>query len=247
MANAKTKTLEAPKRAYYRLRLVGTAPLLYHRRGDIMKATHAAVKLGLPKPPREKWDAVAELRDCLDVVGDRSKMVVIDGKGRTVDAYEGPWENPIDVFAAMKSAGHFVLPANGVKACLVRACKLAGFAMTDAQTSLAVRAAWLPIEGDDPRMRCDLVRLPNGGPDLRIRAEFASWAVWVPIVVRCGVWSTEKLVATFSDAGQFVGLHDWRTECGGQFGSFEVESIMEMKKGDADSFASPKKKARGAA
>lgn len=243
---AKPKVFEPPKRAYFRLRLVGTSPLLYHRRGDVMKETHAATKLGLPKPPRETWDAVAELRDCLDVAGDRSKLAVVDGKGRPVESYTGPWENPIDVFATMKKAGTFVLPANGVKACLVRACKLDGLPMTDAQTSIAVQASWLPIESDDPRMRCDLVRLPNGAPDLRIRAEFTEWATWVPVVVRVGVWTADKLVAAFSNAGQFVGLHDWRIECGGQFGSFEVESIEERVKGDGAKF-NGSKKARGAA
>lgn len=247
MANkSAAKTLEPPKRAYYRLRLRGTAPMLYHRRGDALKTTHAATKLGLPKPPREKWDAVAELKDCLDVLSDRSKLVVVDGKGKPVESYEGPWENPIDVFATMKDKSSFVLPANGIKACIVRACKQAGIAMTDGQTSIAIKAAWLPIEGSDPRMRCDLVRLPTGAPDLRIRAEFATWAVWVPIVVRRGIWSPDLLVAVGSDAGEFVGLHDWRNECGGQFGSFEVESIHEMVKGDSDKFTKTKK-ARGAA
>lgn len=229
----KTKSVEPPKRAYYRLTLVGTTPLLYHRRGEILSSYMAGKKLGLPPKPREKWDAVAEFKDCLDTVGPRDKLVIVDMKGDEVESYEGPWGHDIPVYARMKDKTPFVLPANGVKACVVRACKQAGIAMTDAATSISIKAQWLAIEGSDPHMRCDLVRVDNGAPDLRIRAQFDEWKVVVPVVVRRGVWTGEMLAAVAADGGEFVGLHDWRNECGGTFGSFDVESIVETQKGDA--------------
>ena len=153
------KSLETPKRGYFQVHLVGTSPLLVSRCGDAFAAYMDRKKLQLPDLPRSKWDPVAEFKDALDVTGDRANLVVVDERGRTVDQTDGPFVNPIPLWATLKDKkSSFVVPARRIKESLVRAVKGTDMAMTDAATSLAVRAEWIAIQGEDPRMRCDHVR-----------------------------------------------------------------------------------------
>lgn len=229
-----SKSLEMPKRGYFQAKITGTSPLLVSRCGDAFAAYMDRKKLQLPDEPRKKWDPIAELRDCLDVTGDRSGLIVVDEKGREVKETDGPFVNPIALWATLKDKkASFVVPARRIKESIVRAVKGTDMAMTDASTTLAVRAEWIAVQGSDPRMRCDHVRNSSGAPDRRIRAEFAKWEMWLPIVVRLGMWSPDRLAHVLSDCGEFVGICEWTNQCGGTFGAFSVESIVETKPGDA--------------
>lgn len=236
MARGRTqgKALELPKRGYFQVHIVGTSPLLVSRCGDAFAAYMDRKKLQLPDLPRSKWDPIAELKDALDVTCDRKHLIVVDEKGREVEQTDGPFVNPIPLWATLKDKkASFVVPARRVKESIARAVKGTDMAMTDCKTSLAVRAQWLAVVGDDPRMRCDHVRNSSGGPDRRIRAEFGKWEMWLPIVVRLGMWSPDRLASTLADCGEFVGICEWTNESGGVFGSFAVESVVETKPGDA--------------
>ena len=236
MARGKTagKALEMPKRGYFQVHIVGTGSLLVSRCGDAFAAYMDRKKLQLPDAPRSKWDPIAELKDALDVTGDRKNLIVVDDKGRGVEQSDGPFVNPIPLWATLRDKkASFVIPARRIKESLVRAVKGTDMAMTDAATSLAVRAEWIAIQGSDPRMRCDHVRNSSGGPDRRIRAEFEKWEMWIPVVIRLGMWSPDRLAAAFSDCGEFVGICEWTNESKGTFGAFGVEAIVETKPGDA--------------
>lgn len=228
------KTLELPKRGYFQVHIVGTTPLLVSRCGEAFAAYMDRKKLQLPDLPRSKWDPVAEFKDALDVTGDRKALIVVDEKGREVLESDGPFVNPIPLWGTLTDKkASFVIPARRMKESLVRAVKGTDMAMTDAATSLRVKAEWLAINGSDPRMRCDHVRNSSGSPDRRIRAEFEKWDIWVPVCVRLGIWSADRIASTFADCGEFVGVCEWTNESKGVFGAFEVEAVVETKAGDA--------------
>ena len=60
---------------------------------------------------------------------------------------------------------------------------------------------------------------------LRTRPMFESWSFETTIMFEGAVINKEALVQAAKDAGNLVGLCDWRMEKGGQYGRFSVEVI----------------------
>jgi hypothetical protein len=92
------------------------------------------------------------------------------------------------------------------------------------------------IQGSEPCMREDMVRVGMGTADIRYRAEFWPW--WVVLKVRFNenMLSPEQILNLFNHAGFGVGVGEWRTEKNGQYGSFhcahedEIEAIQKELK-----------------
>lgn len=80
----------------------------------------------------------------------------------------------------------------------------------------------VPIHGSAPEMREDVVRVGNGAPDIRYRAEFKDWRVTLMVRFNANAISAEEAVNLFRVAGFAVGVGDWRPECNGPFGTFRV-------------------------
>ena len=60
---------------------------------------------------------------------------------------------------------------------------------------------------------------------LRTRPMFEDWSVEVTVMFDGNIINRETLIQAARDAGQLVGLCDWRIEKGGQFGRFSVEVV----------------------
>lgn len=80
------------------------------------------------------------------------------------------------------------------------------------------------IEGGDPSMREDTVRVGMGTADLRYRPEFSDWKARVTVRYNRNVLSESQILNLLNVAGFAVGVGEWRPEKDGQYGMFHVES-----------------------
>lgn len=115
------------------------------------------------------------------------------------------------------------IPAIAFKKAIVRGAKLCDFAMTDARTSFHVAGDLLPIRGSAPTMHTARVLVGQKTLDIRYRPMFEEWEVDLVIRHNVRVISAEQIMNMIEVAGFGVGVGDWRPECNGQFGMFEVK------------------------
>jgi hypothetical protein len=146
--------------------------------------------------------------------------------------------------------GRWGFPVIGFKSAAITACTSVGsitkvaarqaFHVFGDQTSYIGKTPasgeFVRIQGANPRMREDMVRVGIGGSDVRYRGEFFPWFVMLNIRFNANVMSAEQIANLFNTAGFGVGVGEWRSERDGRHGLFhvgqdgEVEAIERMMK-----------------
>lgn len=126
--------------------------------------------------------------------------------------------------------GSYGFPIIGFKAAAVTACTSIG-SMTKvaARQAFHVDGEFAIIEGDEPKMREDMVRVGMGTADIRYRGEFKKWFTTIAVKYNANVMSAEQILNLMQTAGFAVGVGEWRPEKDGQFGRFHVATAKEMK------------------
>jgi hypothetical protein len=84
------------------------------------------------------------------------------------------------------------------------------------------------IEGGEPAMREDMVRVGMGTADLRYRPEFSEWRAKILVRYNQNVLSESQILNLLNVAGFAVGVGEWRPEKDGQYGMFHVANEKEM-------------------
>ncbi len=79
------------------------------------------------------------------------------------------------------------------------------------------------INGGEPIMREDMVRVGMGTADIRYRAEYRDWSAILRIQFVPNLIDLDSVVALV-DAGGTNGIGEWRPEKNGSFGTYEVVS-----------------------
>ena len=82
------------------------------------------------------------------------------------------------------------------------------------------------IKADTPLFREDVVRVNNGGTDLRYRGEFRNW--YADLTIRYnknGNYDIDSIVNIINAGGHVCGVGEWRPERDGQYGMFHVELV----------------------
>lgn len=127
--------------------------------------------------------------------------------------------------------GSYGFPIIGFKAAAVTACTSIG-SMTKvaARQAFHVDGEFAIIEGDEPTMREDMVRIGMGTADIRYRGEFKNWFTTIAIKYNANVMSAAQILNLMQTAGFAVGVGEWRPEKDGQFGRFHVASAQEMQR-----------------
>ena len=126
--------------------------------------------------------------------------------------------------------GGYGFPIIGFKAAAVTACtSIGGLTKVAARQAFHVEGEFAQIEGGEPAMREDMVRVGMGTADIRYRGEFRNWWTTITVKFNGNVMSAEQILNLFSTAGFAVGVGEWRPERDGQFGRFHVASAEEMK------------------
>lgn len=126
--------------------------------------------------------------------------------------------------------GTYGFPIIGFKAAAVTACTSIG-SMTKvaARQAFHVDGEFAVIEGDEPQMREDMVRVGMGTADIRYRGEFKNWWTTISVKFNANVMSAEQILNLMQTAGFAVGVGEWRPEKDGQYGRFHVANAAEMK------------------
>jgi len=126
--------------------------------------------------------------------------------------------------------GGYGFPIIGFKAAAVTACtSIGGLTKVAARQAFHVEGEYAVIEGGEPTMREDMVRVGMGTADIRYRGEFRNWWTTITVKFNGNVMSAEQILNLFSTAGFAVGVGEWRPERDGQFGRFHVASAEETK------------------
>lgn len=97
------------------------------------------------------------------------------------------------------------------------------FEGTKARTNL------VRIDGGEPQMREDMVRVGQGTADIRYRGEFVDWRATILVRYNSNVLSESQILNLLNTAGFAVGIGEWRPEKNGQSGMFHVATEAEMK------------------
>jgi hypothetical protein len=176
--------------------IVGTAPLIVHRFDEKAKEM---MLLAQQTKTRTKKDAKNPVGDF-----ERSMYRFPDG-------------------------GHG-FPAVGFKAAMVDSARLFdGVKMTELRAALHVVGEGLDqlirINGPEPRMREDTVRVGMGTADLRYRAEYTEWSADLVVNFIPSMISAESVVAIVDAAG-LGGIGEWRPSKAktGIYGTFQVRA-----------------------
>ena len=120
--------------------------------------------------------------------------------------------------------GGYGFPGIAFKQAAVDACRqMENITMTKAIGAFHVMGEFVKIEGSEPQMREDMVRLQGTTADIRFRAQFTPWSTVITVRHNPRVLSAEQLVNMFNFAGFSVGVGNWRPEKKGTFGMFHVE------------------------
>jgi hypothetical protein len=131
--------------------------------------------------------------------------------------------------------GWYGIPAAGVRAALISACRVCGFAMTRAKLSLFVIADGLDVEDGQPLVqitgkpvRRDLpVKLADGSTDIIPRAFFDEWSCRLHLQWDADQFSGADVVNLVARVGLQVGLGagrpDSKNSPGQGWGTFRIE------------------------
>lgn len=167
-------------------------------------------------------------------VSTTSRKTHRDPKNPEEDFYAGlywvseyPGKLPLDEIPRAIKRGRFGVPAQALKNAIVSAGSLVdGVHMTYLRKVLHIEELdLLEIKGGPPTMRTDMVRVGSGlskTPDVRHRPMFEQWSMEVPVTFLKDRIGPNELVNLINLAGYAVGIGDWRPECNGVFGRFEV-------------------------
>lgn len=118
---------------------------------------------------------------------------------------------------------HYGFPSSGLKRALVDAAAFSGQGVfkTSLRGALFIIGDYIEIK-DKWEGREDPVRIGRGITDLRYRAHFPVWEAEVKIRYNTNVISAEQVINLLHVAGFSIGIGDWRPQCNGSHGQFDV-------------------------
>ena len=120
-------------------------------------------------------------------------------------------------------------PSVAFKSAAVDAAAAMDLVKTNLRQSFHIEGDLVPILGDEPTPREDMVRIGMGTADIRHRAQFTKWGTVLSITLNVDMLSIEQLIALFDAAGFGIGVGEWRPQRDGQFGRFKVASEAQTK------------------
>ena len=215
MATAKKKDvgIELPKLdiRLMEVTVIGDSPLIVHAWSEKAKREMLDKQLKKAKGAKEAKDPKADFEASLYRLGEGYGFPSVGFKAAAVTA--GTSVAGLTKIAA-RQAFHIIgedIDIDGV------------FEGTKARHNL------VRIEGGEPQMREDMVRVGMGTADIRYRGEFVDW--WAKLLVRynANVLSESQILNLLNVAGFAVGVGEWRPERDGQYGCFHVATEAEMR------------------
>lgn len=179
--------------------LVGDTPLIMHRWSEKAKKEMLDKQMKKAKLAKAAKNPEQDFWDSIYIIGEQ-------GKKKT-----------------------YGFPVIGFKASAVTACtSIGGITKVQARQAFHIDGEFAVIEGSQPKMREDMVRVGMGTADIRYRGEFFPWWTTLTIAHNANVMSAEQILNMLNTAGFGVGVGEWRPEKDGQFGRFHVATDRDM-------------------
>jgi len=85
------------------------------------------------------------------------------------------------------------------------------------------------IEGGEPTMREDVVRVGNGGTDLRYRPFFGEWSATLDVTFVKSMLTRESVLSLIEAGGLGVGVGEWRPEKRGDMGTYRIDETRSVE------------------
>jgi hypothetical protein len=165
--------------------------------------------------------------------GEKMKKAILDKQMQKARSERKPRDSEVEYldsihfFHDKKRSG---FPAVGFKSAMIRAGKLLDYKMTDLRQAIFIETdegELVEIIGK-PRKREDIIRVANGAPDFRWRAEYPNWRVFLRVKFNTRLLSVECVLQLLTEAGIGVGIGEWRPERNGIKGTWEVIGCKQI-------------------
>lgn len=183
--------------------IVGTSPLVMHRFSEKAKRQMLDAMQGRKSPKMPK-DPQAEYEAAAYRMDD------------------GSFGFPAIAFkAATVSAARFF--DKSVTMVSLRQTLFFGGELSKAEGQLMVRI------DSEPIMREDVVRVGNGGTDLRYRPQFTDWTTTLEVTYVKSMLTRASVLSLIEAGGLGVGVGEWRPEKKGDFGTFRINDAEEVE------------------
>lgn len=176
--------------------IIGTTPLLVHRFSEKAKRQMLDNMQGRKSPKKSK-DPEAEYEAAFYRLADES----------------------------------FGFPAVAFKAATIGGARFYGkqVTMTSLRQFLFFRGevgddgrALVRIDGE-PEMREDVVRVGQGGTDLRYRPQFREWSTTLEVTYVTSALTRDSVLSLIDAGGMGIGVGEWRPEKKGDFGTYRID------------------------
>lgn len=125
-------------------------------------------------------------------------------------------------------------PANGFKLATVDASRFYGKDVTKVGLRQFLfifgegHETMVKIEGE-PHMREDVVRVGQGGTDLRYRPEFPEWSTTLEVIYFTSVLTRDSVLSLIDAGGMGVGIGEWRPSKDGTNGTYRIDQNRELE------------------
>lgn len=186
-----------------RVPLLGTSPLITHKFSEKAKRQMLDAMQGR-KAPKEPKDPDKEYQDAAYRLDD----------------------------------GGYGLPAIAFKSATVSAARFFGKSVTmvGLRQTIFVSGEYSKIEGmmlariiGTPEMREDVVRVGNGGTDLRYRPFWAEWEVVLDVTYVKSMLTRDSVLSLIEAGGLGVGVSEWRPERRGEYGTYGIHPTKQIE------------------
>lgn len=197
-----------------RMRIIGDSPLMTHQ------WSHKAVKM------------IEDAQQQEEKTGKRPPKNPLDEFEASV--YRLPDGTPgIPARAFKKAVTLAVTHVDGMTKTFVRTafhCLGDAVGVTNGRNGEMRPTDLVRIEGPDPEMRTDMVKVGgiSRSADVRYRPEWGWWSCWVTVKYNARSISVKQLIHLFNLAGFGVGVGEWRPEKDGMHGLFHVTEVEEV-------------------
>jgi hypothetical protein len=204
-------SISAPNYGNAEFRIVGTAPLVIHRFSAKTKE-EMKQKMETGKAASSKKNRKAKATDDL----------YEEARYRSKDGWDG-------------------FNAVSIRKAMISACRLVGFKMTLAKSSIFVfgdgwdaKEPQIPLTRiiGDPIKQEDIARVQTGQPYVSVRAAYHDWKAVVRIRWDKDQFTLADVTNLLSRAGQQIGIgegrNDSKNSAGMGWGSFDIEKTKEV-------------------
>ena len=201
-----------------RVPILGTSPLITHKFSEKAKRAMLDAMQGRkspkePKDPEREYQAAAYRLDRLEA-SDQAFMNAADG------------------------GGGYGIPAIAFKSATVSAARFFGKSVTmvGLRQTLFIAGEFSKGEGmmlariiGEPEMREDVVRVGNGGTDLRYRPCWQQWETSLDITYVKSMLTRDSVLSLVEAGGLGVGVGEWRPERRGEYGTYCINPDKQIE------------------